>query len=161
MASPVDHLDAANLLFELGTSGSQGTCEALAILAGLRLWKSKLEQCRLTLTVQSDSITALAVTKRLSAKSPGLNFIGAELSLLLEEIGVQGIQQRYIPGRLNKAADYLSRPSTWAEESLPEALRGVKVIPVGARASDFYRLPTPGDQPAMWGPLADHPWWRH
>ena len=45
-------------------------------------------------TVQSDSITALALAQKLSAKSssPGLNFIGAELSICLEELGVEEVK---------------------------------------------------------------------
>ena len=107
LASGVDHQDARHLQFELGTSASQGICEALAILVCLKHWKAKLGYCELTLTIQSDSITALALTKRLAAGSAGLNFIGAELALLFEECQVQDVQQKHVRARPTK------RRTTW------------------------------------------------
>ena len=132
----------------------------MAILVALRHWKAKLGYSQLTLTVQSDSVTALALTRRLAAKTAGLNFIGAELALLFEECQVQEVAQRHVPGRFNEAPDYLSRPSKWPEVPQPAALQGVNVVAVPGRDATFYRLPTPGAQPSLWGPMGDHPWWR-
>ena len=66
----------------------------MAILVALRRWAEKLKGMTVAVTVQSDSITALALAQKLSAKSssPGLNFIGAELSICLEELGVEEVK---------------------------------------------------------------------
>ena len=54
----------------------------------------------LQLAVQRDSITALALTQKLSAKStsPGLNFIGA---ICLEELAVEEVLTLHVPGKAN------------------------------------------------------------
>ena len=86
--------DARELKFAKGQSSSQGVVEALAIYVALRVWKEKLKGQRLNLTVQSDSVTALALIQRLSNANPGLNFLGAELGILLEELEVEKVVPR-------------------------------------------------------------------
>ena len=137
------------LLVEYKSSASQGVLEALAILVAMRRWSEKIKGMTLQLAVQGDSITALALTQKLSAKStsPGLNFIGAELAICLEELAVEEILTLHVPGKANVEADFLSRPSTWGDVSMPEALSGVDIEPENGPNDSFYRLPTPLEAP--------------
>ena len=116
------------LLVEYKSSASQGVLEVLAILVAMRRWSEKIKGMTLQLAVQRDSITALALTQKLSAKStsPGLNFIGASC---LEELAVEEVLTLHVPGKANVEADFLSRPSTWGDVSMPEALSGVDIEP--------------------------------
>ena len=107
----------------------------------------------LTLTVQSDSITALALSQKLSAgsSSPGLNFLGAELAICLEELAVEEVKSLHIPGKANIEADFLSRPSSWETVAMPDSLVGIDIAPENGPNDAFYRLPTPRAAPSLWG----------
>ena len=111
LASEVTEEDANNLQFSKGESSSQGIVESLAVLVAIKHWSSRLKGYHTQLLVQGDSLIALALTQRLAASTPSLNFVGAELSLALEMSGVERIEPLHIPGVLNIAPDYLSRPS--------------------------------------------------
>ena len=145
--------DVEELLVDFGSSSSQAVVEVLAILFGIHHFKEKIRGATVALTVQADSITALAVTQKLGAKasSPGLNFLGAELALSLESLGVEEIRPLHIPGKANVEADFLSRPSTWDRELMPDSLDGVDIAPMPGPAAAFYRLPTPKAAPSLWG----------
>ena len=149
----VEPKEAEELAVEFGSSSSQGTLEALAILVALRRWKDKVKGMAVSITVQSDSITALALSKKMAAKSgsPGLNFIGAELAVSLEELGVEELKTLHIPGRANREPDWLSRPSTWEKEPMPPGLEGIEIAPEPGPVAGFYRLPTPKAAPSLWG----------
>eukprot|EP00435_Cladocopium_sp_Y103_P058029 s1426_g20.t1 len=152
--STIDKAQTDALKVEFMESGSQSVLEALAVLVALRRWQEKLKGMSVTVTVQSDSVTALALAQRLSAKSssPGLNFLGAELALCLEELGIEELRTRHIPGKANVASDFLSRPSSWKSSPMPEQLTGIDICPDnGPMNSGFYRLPTPLAAPTLWG----------
>jgi hypothetical protein len=112
---------------------SQAALKALAILVALRRGVEQLKGMSVVVTVQSDSVTALALTQKLAAKSssPGLNFLGAELAICLEELGVEEIKAVHVPGKANIEVDFLSRPSTWKTTAIPKALEGVDVCGLG------------------------------
>ena len=149
----LEAVDVEELLVDFGSSSSQAVVEVLAILFGIHHFKEKIRGATVALTVQADSITALAVTQKLGAKSssPGLNFLGAELALSLESLGVEEIKPLHIPGKANAEADFLSRPSTWDRELMPDSLDGVDIAPMPGPAAAFYRLPTPKAAPSLWG----------
>eukprot|EP00435_Cladocopium_sp_Y103_P029770 s454_g7.t1 len=152
--STMEKKQTDELLVDFMESSSQSVLETLAILVALRRWQEKLKGMSVTVTIQSDSVTALALAQRLSAKSssPGLNFLGAELSLCLEELGIEELKTRHIPGKANVAPDFLSRPSSWRSVPLPEQLIGVDICPDNRPMSGgFYRLPTPLAAPTLWG----------
>ena len=130
--------------FELETSASQGNLESLAILVAIRTWEGKLKGAGVELVVQSDSTTALSLTQRLAHGSAALNFLGAELAVELERLGLEKVKPRHTPGLANNVADFLSRPSKWATEKLPEELEGINIRPVAGRDVTFYTLPPPG-----------------
>lgn len=149
--SLVEVEDAEGLMFEKGQSSSQAVLEILAVVVALKHWASKFFAAKMRLQLQSDSTAALAWSQKLSGSSPGINFLGSELGLLLEELGVEELLPVHIPGKANTECDFLSRPSTWKDTPMPAALRGLSIEPVAGRGSEFFRLPTPRDAPDLWG----------
>ena len=91
MADDLSPEDAINLGIAKGSSSCQAISEALAVLVSVHTWKSKLRDRPLTLQLRDDSSAALALSSKLASSSPALNFIGAELALLLEETLVESI----------------------------------------------------------------------
>ena len=123
VASPVTEMDAKALDFELGSSSSQGVVEALAIIMALQHWGNKLAGMNVQITIQSDSVTALATTLKKSGASAAQNFCGAVLGVLLERYRVEDARLQHIPGAVNKVADYLSRPSMWDKSPRPPEIK--------------------------------------
>ena len=156
-ASRVTDKDAQTLGFEKGSSASQGTVEALAIVVALKLWRAKIPQGLLEIRIQSDSIVALALSERLAASSPGLNFLGAELGVIMEDMLVEQLKTCHVPGPANTVADYLSRPSKWRTHSKPALLGDIPVTFPEGRDEDFYALPSPRRWPNLWGQSEDLP----
>ena len=156
-ASRVTKEDSEILGFEKGTSSSQGTVEALAIVAALKLWRNKIPQGLLEIRIQSDSIVALALSERLAASSPGLNFLGAELGVLMEELLVEQLKTCHVPGPANTVADYLSRPSKWLTHGKPALLGDVSITFPEGRGEEFLALPSPRRCPNLWGQSEDLP----
>ena len=150
MASPVGELDAKLLGFELGQSSSQGIVETLAILAALRHWGRLLTAVNLAISVQSDSITALAMTQKFSNSGSALNFLGAELAVACEALGLAELKPVHLPGTANKEADFLSRPDTWSSTTLPAALEGITIETPVERTVEWYSLHPPGPDSAEW-----------
>ena len=155
-SSKVTQEDAEILGFEKGTSASQGIVESLALLVALRSWKGKFPQGVLELRFNADSTTALALARRLAAATPGLNFLGAELGIVLEELQVEKLRGVHIPGAANDMADWLSRPEKWTSPR-PPALRDLKIATTERRSEDFYVLPSPRSAPSLWGQSEESP----
>ena len=155
VASPVTEFDAKALGFELGSSSSQGVVEALAIIMALHHWGAKLAGMNVQITIQSDSVTALATTQKKSGASAAQNFCGAVLGVLLERYRVEDAKLQHIPGVANKVADYLSRPSMWGKSTRPPEVGEGTISASVVRDDDFYPLPTPGRRPDLWGKSED------
>eukprot|EP00435_Cladocopium_sp_Y103_P029227 s2680_g7.t1 len=151
IAAPVTEMDAKDLGFELGSSSSQGVVEALAMVVALKHWNNKLAGMVIDLTIQADSITALAMAQKQSAASPAINFLGAILGILLESAKIEDIQLVHIPGVANKVADYLSRPSKQRNGPRPPELGEVQISECEPRGDGYYSLPPPGRRPELWG----------
>ena len=144
---------AKDLETEYGSSSSQSVMEALAIFVGLKRWKAKLQGYHVKVTVQGDSITALALTQKLAGRSssPGLNFLGSEMGICLEQLNIEELVPVHVPGKANCEADYLSRPNTWSTSKVPAGLAGVEIASEPGPTAGFYTLPTPREAPSLWG----------
>ena len=122
--APVTPTVALHFGTKYGEAASQGAMEALALLVALFHWRDSLAS-HVTVTLQSDSVVALAMAEKLTGKSPALNRLGAELAYRLEEMGLQSLRAVHVPGAANKVADYLSRPHE-REGDLPKELTHAK-----------------------------------
>ena len=152
-AFDVTETDAKELGFakDWKTAASQGIVETLAVLLALKVWKDQLASCHLELQVQSDSMVALSTSQKLSNPTAALNFVGAEIAIQCEAIGIEGLRATHIPGVANEVADYLSRKDKWESVSRPKDLDNVPIHKdESARGADFYFLPTPFKAPELW-----------
>ena len=149
-SSPVMEEDALALGFKYMDSSSQGVVETMAVLVAIRHWSRELSSCRVDLQVQSDSVTALALSQKLSNRDSALNFLGGELAIQCERIGIEALTASHLPGSANTVADFLSRPSKWKDVSIPEDLRGIEIQTPEARIEGWYALPTPHAAPELW-----------
>ena len=77
----------------------------------------------------------------------------AELEIELRTLGIEELRPSHLPGVLNETADALSRlaaPGS-AAKSFPTELAGAKCRQAPVRGDEWYRLPTPGRRPDLWG----------
>ena len=157
------HRDARLLGFEDSweQAASQGIAETLSVLLALKHWAKELQSCHVELQVQSDSLVALATAKRLSSSTSTLNFLGAEIALVCEEIGIEGLRTSHIPGSANTSADWLSRPDKIAKDEMPVELKGIPIHnELQVRGPEFYHLAPPQLAPDLWRPstAANNAW---
>ena len=149
----ITHRDARLLCFEeeWEKSSSQGIAETLSVLLALKHWSKDLASCSVELQIQSDSLVALATSKRLSSSTSTLNFLGAEIALICEEIGLERLRTSHIPGAANKTADWLSRPDKVAKEAKPAELQDIPIhAATEGRGPEFYHLTPPQLAPGLW-----------
>ncbi|CAE7468205.1 unnamed protein product [Symbiodinium sp. CCMP2592] len=142
----VDEHDAKLLNFEYGSHKSQAFLEALAVLLALREWGTLFAGIDVGLAIRSDSTVALSVVDKEASSSPALNSIAAEISLLLERHKIGHVTLQHIPGKLNKLADFLSRPKSRGE--VPAELAEVKSAKPRRLSQDDFCLGTPGSHDA-------------
>ena len=96
-------------------------------------------------------MVALSTSQKLSNPSHQLNFIGAEIAIQREAIGIEGLKATHIPGVANEVADYLSREEKWKTCDKPKDLSNVPIQrDEGTRGAGFYHLPTPRSAPGLW-----------
>ena len=111
---PVTKEVAETLGVPFGEAASQGALEAWAVLQAIRKWNNVLRKQKVLL--RSDSVVALAMVDKCSARTPTLNWIGAELALALERYAMPPLVAQHIPGAWNVEADWLSRPQGRGEK---------------------------------------------
>ena len=95
--------------------------------------------------VKSDSTVALAIVNRLSSPTKELNYLGAEISFLMEKHDIRRLLPYHIPGKVNKEADWLSRPHE--RGPMPRSLEEVKIKQLGPWKPEDFAVTPPGSQP--------------
>eukprot|EP00438_Fugacium_kawagutii_P032790 Skav211927 [mRNA] locus=scaffold1086:171492:172376:+ [translate_table: standard] len=150
MDSRVTEEDARWLGVPWNEAASQGALEAWAILLAVRMWSAKIKQYPGPVLIKSDSTVALAMATKLSSPSPTVNWVGAELGLRLEHLGVPRLIGHHLPGILNTCADWLSRPHGRAAEP-PAELNGLKIVHFSDSKRRSSLLPPPGVDATLWG----------
>jgi hypothetical protein len=85
------------------------------VMIGSKAGEKEFASCHVELQV-SDSIVALATTHKMSSSKLAFNFLGAEVAIQCEKIGIEGLKCSHIPGAANVVADFLSRPDRMAKE---------------------------------------------
>ena len=145
--------EAELLGLEHGESSSQGVLEALAILRAIKLWRTRLQGR--AVFVRSDSVVALAMTKRLSSSTPALNHLGGELAIALEQYNVVRLVPQHVPGVMNFEPDWLSRPHD-RSESVPDNLKKIKIKQLAPVTAEDFTLAPPGAKHHPWEGLPPH-----
>ena len=113
---------ASSLGIPFNDPAGQAVLEAWTVLLATKYWAFKLRDQKVLL--KADSTVALAVSKKLASPSPTLNWVGAELSLALEAQNMGELTVHHLPGKLNVAADHLSRPD---KDGPVQGLDGIQV----------------------------------
>ena len=88
------------------------------------------------------------------AKSVALNYIAAELSVLLEKLQIPEVITHHIRGKENLEADWLSRIADRGE--VPETLRGVPAMRLGCLSKDETAFAPPGQSGSQWSRCDGH-----
>ena len=141
--------DEAELGVKIGSPDGQALLELWAIFLALKLWVRMFRSRLRKPVLRADSLAALGAAKKLSSPTPGLNHMGAEMSILLEVWDVDEPVGRHLPGKLNDLADYYSRlqaPNCPAE---PAAAKGLKVRTVVRARGRGFVLPSAGLDPPL------------
>ena len=124
--------------------------EAYAILRAMKRWQARIRGQGIL--IRSDSAVALAMLRKLASPGMAMNFLGAEIALLMEDLDITRLRLQHLAGKFNVETDFLSRPHERGE--MPAALIGVKLVKLKAGSlRDFSLLPPgapakPGD--AKW-----------
>jgi len=144
--------DAMELGIKLGEHTAQAVLEFLGVYVALAHYMRFFKNRRRVPVVRGDSAAALGAAQRLSSPSPPMNYIGAELSLLLEREDCADVEGSHIPGKLNVCADFLSRMMMpGGAPSRPSALGESKVKEVKKRRPFSLQGTGPGPRPELWG----------
>lgn len=121
-----------------GESGFNTLWEALAILVGIRLWRSAHHRFA-QFEIRSDSMGALSALNSLSSSSASINTIARELALDSAQLLAAPSIFAHTPGVANILPDKLSR--LWAPEAyaFPECLASVPGGIPPRRGHSFWR----------------------
>ena len=147
--APFTEQDAALLKVPFGEAASQGAVETLAVLRAIHKWAPILKGR--PILVRSDSTVALGVAKKGGSPTPTLNYLAAELSLMLEFMRMGRLVVQHLRGSDNKETDWLSRMHDRGEK--PKTLEGVKIVRLGpchACSGLFSLSPPGGESPGDW-----------
>ena len=88
-------------------------------------------------------MAALALSRKLASSTPVLNFLGAEISMLLESMCVEELIPGHLYGAANKQTDALSRLAAPKCALLPPEVIAAKNRASAVRYKGYYKLPTP------------------
>jgi len=95
--------------------------ELLALLISIIIWGDRIRNCRLGITAQLDSESALSVAVKLASPNPKANLLAAELALRVEQLGLEALFGQHWRNTINLEADALSRLEEG--KSVPPRLR--------------------------------------
>ena len=142
--APVTPTVALHFGTKYGEAASQGAMEALALLVALFHWRDSLAS-HVTVTLQSDSVVALAMAEKLTGKSPALNRLGAELAYRLEEMGLQSLRAVHVPNPPTRSpttsADLTNAKATSPRSSLTRRGQSSACRTFARRGSRGFRSP--------------------
>ena len=110
------------------------------MLRALRGWRARL--WGQGVLIRSDSSVALSMLRKLSSPGPTMNYLGAEIALLLEDLDIPGLRLQHLAGKFNVETDWLSRP--FERGTLPATLEGVKLVKLKPGSLKDFTLPPPG-----------------
>ena len=142
---------ALQLGVEIGSHRAQSAFEFLGLLVALRQFRKYFAKRIRVPKAKADSMAALGAAMKLASSKPAMNFLGAELSLLLEGADMADLEGEHLPGKLNLCADYPSRLMVPGTPPMPEALSGTKIMAISQRTPFALEGFGPGVRPDLWG----------
>ena len=147
-AQALSEFDLTFFGFEIGSAEGQQTWEALAVLVGLRVWKSWWHRVRSRLSIKADNMSALAMVAYYKAKGSGVARIAREIALEVADAEFGPDVCAHVPGVVNGVADALSRryqPGRFFE--VPGFLAEAKEVVPPNRSASWFRSLHP---PSLW-----------
>ena len=143
--------DEDELGLKIGDPAGQGIVELLAFWVALKKWIRYFAHRRRIPLLRADSMAALGAARKYASPTPSMNHLGGELGLLLEIHDVPEPVSAHLPGKLNDAADFLSRFHAPAIPPPPPSMLGVTPKSI-LRGGDGwkYLLPTASQRPDLW-----------
>ena len=139
-ASALSTEELSVLGIELGESAAQQTVEALAALVALRAWRHHWQNCRATVRVRSDSVSALVLALKLKTRGRAPGIIAKEIALDIASAQYMPHVAEHIPGVHNIVPDALSRKYQPLQKYIiPDILHGVEEILLPIRGRAFYK----------------------
>ena len=108
---------------EAGIPGRMTVYELLTLVLSIKLWTPYLKRCRIGVVAQLDSESALRVAVKLASPDKVINRVAAELSLTIEQWGLETLTGQHYRNLINIEADALSRLQEGYE--VPERLRAL------------------------------------
>ena len=146
----ITRAEAELLGIEHKEASGQAILECLAVVRALKLFGYLFAKHRVL--IRSDSTVALGMASKLASNTPTINWLAAEISLLLEKQQVLELIPHHIPGKWNVEADWLSRWHERADRPRPIALKNCEIRSLEPITVSSFSLTPPGAQ----GPDADH-----
>ena len=144
-ADPLSDEDVRRFKFKRGDSRGQQTWEALSLLVALRMWAGIWRGKRITLTVKSDSVSALTILLKFKSDGEMPGLIAREIALDVAECIYDPSFVAHIPGKTNVIADALSRMVERPGQEVPLQLRGATRWSPPPRDDSYYRSLLPPD----------------
>ena len=144
-AEEITKKEAEILRVPLGDSAAQQAFEAFAALIALRLWSPLWKGERMTLSIKSDSVSALSLVLNLRTSGFGCNLVAREIALDVAEMAYRPDVVEHVRGVSNISADCLSRlcqPGS-KYEIPPEFENVTRAIPQTRNRELFRTLGTP------------------
>lgn len=142
--SKVTAAEAELLGIDHKEASGQAVLECLAVFRALKLFGYLFPKHRVL--IRSDSTVALGMASKLASSTPTINWLAAEIALLLEKNQVLELIPHHIPGKWNVEADWLSRWHERQDRPMPIALKNCEIRnlePVGASS---FALTPPGSR---------------
>ena len=142
--------EAELLDIEHKEASGQAILECLTVVRAQKLFGYLFAKHRVL--IRSDSTVALGMASKLASNTPTINWLAAEISLLLEKQQVLELIPHHIPGKWNVEADWLSRWHEREGRPMPIALKNCEIRSLEPITASSFSLTPPGAQ----GPDTDH-----
>lgn len=112
----------------------------------MKTWATRIQGKGLL--IRSDSAVTLSAAEKGSSGSMTMNFLGGELTILAEKLGLPALKTQHLAGKLNVEADWLSRPEERCKE-VPPALRQIRIRKLGPIGHNDFEITPPG-RSSLW-----------
>ena len=100
------------------------------------------------MVIRSDNSVALSMSKKISLPTKTLNYLAAEIALLLERARITKLVPQHVPGKFNTEADWLS--SLGDRGQMPPTLVDVKIRRTTELSERRVAMAPPGVEGSPW-----------